>query len=199
MHMVQWRQKRGHMRHYDKIAHGYNALYAEEQRLKIEIALSNLQFKAHSAVADLGCGTGLLLPRAAEKAETVVCLDTSRGMLKEAKSSARLSPGIHLIRADADHAPLRQGQFDVVCAITVLQNMPRPHRTLQEIWRITTPDAQLILTGLRKHFTRHDFTSLLENAGLSVHLLDPDDKAKCHIVTCRKRESMEPRTIQKPL
>jgi ubiquinone/menaquinone biosynthesis C-methylase UbiE len=199
MHMAQWRQKRGHMRYYDKTAHGYNALYAEEQRLKIEIALKDLELKAHSAMVDLGCGTGLLLPRAAEKAETVVCLDTSRGMLEAAKSNARLSPGIHLIRADADHTPLRQGLFDAVCAITVLQNMPRPHQTLQEIWRITKPDAQLILTGLKKHFTRQDFTSLLENAGLCVHLLAPDDKAKCHIVTCRKRESMDPGMMRKPL
>jgi ubiquinone/menaquinone biosynthesis C-methylase UbiE len=186
MPMAQWRQKRGHIRHYDKTAHVYNALYAEEQRLKMASALTRLMFKGHPAIVDLGCGTGLLLPEVAKKAETIVGLDICRGMLDEAKHHTGLSSGIHLIRADVDHAPLLQGRFDVAFAVTLLQNMPRPQQTLQEMQRLTKPDAQIVVTGLKKSFTRQRFSSLLAGAGLRAQLLDTDDEVKCHVAVCTK-------------
>lgn len=197
--MAQWRRKRGHIRHYDRTAQFYSALYTEEQTLKVETALQSLELRGHSAMVDLGCGTGLLPSKVVDKAEIIVGLDTSKGMLEEAKRNTRLSPEIHLIRADADHAPLLPRQFDVAFAITLLQNMPCPQQTLQEMQRITKPDAQIVVTGLKKRFTRQRFLGLLKEAGLRAQLIDTDDKVKCHIATCKRRDSMEPRGTEDPL
>ncbi len=184
--MAQWRQKRGHMHHYDRTAHIYNTRYIEEQSLKTETALRNLKLKSDSAIVDLGCGTGLLLPKIWKKAKTIVCLDISKGMLDEAKHNTRHSPDIHLIQADADYAPLLSGQFDLTFAITLLQNMPRPQQTLQEMGRITKPDAQIVVTGLKKRFSQQSFLKLLKKAGLETQLQDADNNLKCHIATCKK-------------
>ncbi|MGB9135391.1 MAG: class I SAM-dependent methyltransferase [Candidatus Bathyarchaeia archaeon] len=191
--MAQWHQKRGHMHHYDRTAHVYNTRYTEEQSLKTETALRNLKLKSDSAMVDLGCGTGLLLPKIRKKAKTIVCLDISKGMLNEAKHNTRHSADIHLIQADADYTPLLPGQFDLTFAITLLQNMPRPQQTLQEIKRITKPNARIVVTGLKKRFTQQSFLKLLKEAGLETQLTDADNNLKCHIATCRK--SVAPRNL----
>jgi ubiquinone/menaquinone biosynthesis C-methylase UbiE len=184
--MAQWKQKRAHMRHYDQTAHLYNTRYAEEQNLKMKAALRSLKPKIQSRYIDLGCGTGLLLPKIVKSAKNIVCLDISKGMLKEVKPNSRHSANVHLIQADADYTPLRHGYFDVAFAITLLQNTPHPEQSLQEMKRITKPDAAMIITGLKKCFTPKSLFSLLQDAGFQTHLLNTDDNLKCHIASCRK-------------
>jgi len=184
--MAEWKQKRQHMRHYNYTAYIYNTRYTEEQNLKIKTALENIELEGQSSILDLGCGTGLLFPKIQKTVKTIVGLDISKGMLKEITPYIKRSPNIHLILADADHTPLRDNYFDTVFAITLLQNMPTPVKTLQETKRITKPNATIIITGLKKHFTKHSFTKLLENAKLKTKPTKRNDKLKCHTSTCKK-------------
>lgn len=184
--MAEWKQKRQHMRHYNRTAQIYNIRYSEEQKLKIKAAVESLKFKGQSSVLDLGFGTGLLIPEIQKTTKEIAGLDISKNMLKEADPLIKRSLNIHLILADADQTPLRNGYFDIVFAMTLLQNMPNPHQTLQEAKRITKNDALIVVTGLKKHFTEHFFLKLLENAKLKARLLRTDDNLKCHIATCKK-------------
>jgi ubiquinone/menaquinone biosynthesis C-methylase UbiE len=184
--MAQWKQKRAHMQYYDKTSHLYDTRYAEEQRLKIDAALEILEPALQSKYVDLGCGTGLLLPKIMKSAKTIVCLDMSKGMLRKVKPSLRRSANVHLIQADVDYTPLRRGYFNVAFAVTLLQNTPNPEQSLQEMKRITRPDAAMIITGLKKCFTPKSLLALLQDAGFQTHLLNTDDGLKCHIASCRK-------------
>jgi ubiquinone/menaquinone biosynthesis C-methylase UbiE len=184
--MAQWRQKLGHMHHYDQTAQVYDTRYTEEQNLKIKTILRSLRLKNQSTIIDLGCGTGLLLPKIRKKARTIICLDISKGMLKKVKLGTKLPADVHPIQADADHTPFSNEHFDAAFAITLLQNMPNPRQTLQETKRITKPDAQIIITGLKKHFALRRFLQLLRNAKLTAKQLEADEKLKCHIAFCRK-------------
>jgi len=184
--MAQWKQKRVHLRHYDQTAHLYNTRYAEEQNLKIEAALKSLKPTIQPRYIDVGCGTGLLLPKIMKNAKTIVCLDMSKGMLKEVKPSLRHTVNVHLIQADVDYTPLRNGYFNMAFAITLLQNTPNPKQSLQEIKRVTKPDATMIITGLKKCFTPKSLLTLLQNAGFQTYLLNTDDHLKCHIASCKK-------------
>ena len=186
--MAQWKQKRAHIRYYDQTAPSYNTRYAEEQNLKMEAAFKSLKPAIQSRYLDLGCGTGLLLPRIMKSASSIVCLDLSKGMLKEVKPSVRHSAHVHLIQADVDYTPLRNGYFNMVFAITLLQNTPNPKQSLQEMKRVTLPDATMIITGLKKCFTVRSLLTLLQSAGFQTNLLLTDDKLKCHIASCKKPE-----------
>ncbi len=184
--MAGWKQKRRHMRHYTRTAHVYNIRYADEQSLKIDVALENLKPRK-GAILDLGCGTGLLLPRIQKTAKDIVGVDVSGGMLKEIPPSAKRSENVHLILADADQTPLRHGYFDAVLAITLLQNMSNPRNTLEEMKRVAKPDSSIIVTGLKKQFTQQSFLKLLEDAELKPRLLKTDERVKCHVTICEKR------------
>ncbi len=174
------------MNHYNRTAHLYNRRYAEEQNLKITVAVELLNSKRHSSILDLGCGTGLLIARIGKTAKDIVGLDISKSMLKEIELSTRHSANVHLVLADADQTPLRFGYFDIVFAITLLQNMPDQYRTLQEMKHVTKINAMIIVTGLKKHFTEHRFTRLLKSMNLRVRLLRRDDVLKCHVAACQK-------------
>jgi ubiquinone/menaquinone biosynthesis C-methylase UbiE len=137
-------------------------------------------------ILDLGCGTGLLLQKIRDMAKNVVGLDISKGMLEAVNLFVKRSANVHLVLADADHAPFRSGYFDTVFAITLLQNMPNPHNTLQEVKRITKPNASIIVTALKKRFTEGSFLKLLEKANLQPKLLKSDADLKCHIAACKK-------------
>jgi ubiquinone/menaquinone biosynthesis C-methylase UbiE len=92
-----------------------------------------------------------------------------------------------LVQADADHMPFKKNHFSVVFAFTVLQNMPKPLETLNEIKRVAKPEASIVVTGLKKAFSLEAFRTLLESAGLRLVSLEDADALKCYVAaTIRK-------------
>ena len=169
------------MQRYDLTAEMYDVRYAEEQGAKYKKALEKLNIASNSLVLDIGCGTGLLFSHVAADAQTVVGLDVSRKLLLQAKERARRSLNVHVVQADADHAPFKDSYFSVVFAFTVLQNMPKPLETLMEIKRVAKRDAPIVVTGLKKAFSEEAFRVLLQHAGLRVVSLNNDDALKCYV------------------
>lgn len=186
--MLEWEQKRQHMSHYDSTAHIYNTRYAEEQDLKIRAMFEDLELAGQSTALDLGCGTGLLLPELQKTARSIVGLDISRRMLKEAERFRKYRERVHFVLADADHTPLRPRCFDAVFVLTLLQNMPNPRHSLQEVERIIKTNGLVVVTGLKKSFTEHSFVKLLKSGKLKVRLVKAEDEVKCHIAICQKQK-----------
>lgn len=180
-----WNKKRGVKHCYNLTAHIYDMQYAEEQIAKIEAALEGLKTDNYSLVLDAGCGTGLLFSYVADKAETTVGLDISRKILLQAKQRAKNFQGSCLILADADNMPLSGNIFSHVFAITLIQNMPDPAKTLNEIRRVAKNDAVFVITGMKKAFTREEFERLLHGAGFNVIALK-DEGLKCYVTVCTK-------------
>jgi len=183
--MNEWNKKRSVKHRYNLTAHIYDMQYAEEQTAKIEAALESLKIENHSLVLDAGCGTGLLFGYVADKAETTVGLDTSRKVLLQAKKCGKNFERLHLILADADSMPFDRNIFSHVFAITLIQNMPNPAKTLNEIRRVAKDDAVIVISGMKKAFTLKEFEELLHGAGFSVIALK-DENLKCYVAVCTK-------------
>jgi len=181
--LKKWDQKRKMIRRYDLTAKMYDVRYAEEQELKYKTALKRLQAIRNSNVLDVGCGSGLLFKHVAAEAKTVVGVDISGKLLLRAKESARDFRNVHLVQADADHMPFKDNHFSVVFAFTVLQNMPKPLETLNEIKRVAKLEASIVVTGLKKAFSLEAFRKLLQSAGLQLVSLEDADALKCYVAT----------------
>ncbi|MGB9714306.1 MAG: class I SAM-dependent methyltransferase [Candidatus Bathyarchaeales archaeon] len=186
--MGEWTKKRGVMERYDLTAHMYDMRYAEEQKAKFEAALKSLKANNYGKVLDAGCGTGLLFEHVAPKAEMVVGLEVSRKTLLKAKERARGFRNVHLVMADADFMPFRDCAFSTVFAFTLIQNMPDPVKTLEEIGRVVEDSAQIVVTGLKKIFSLQAFENLLHDAGLEIVSLE-EEGLKCYVATCLKFSS----------
>jgi ubiquinone/menaquinone biosynthesis C-methylase UbiE len=175
------------MRRYDTTAPSYDELYGEEQEAKYQKALKHVNVAADSWILDVGCGTGLLFSHVAPKAQILVGVEISHGLLVRAKEKAERLSNVHLVQADADHLPFQNGLFSAVFAFTVLQNMPKPKETLGELKRVTKSDGNLVVTGLKKAFSLDDFMDMLADAGLAVVSFVDDEVLKCYVAVAAQR------------
>jgi ubiquinone/menaquinone biosynthesis C-methylase UbiE len=184
--MSGWLRKRRVMRRYNQSAGIYDALYREEQEAKIRTAMDKLTLEKEDVVLDAGCGTGLLFEHVAGRAGSTIGTDVSKGLLKEAKKKTKAFKNSALILADADNLPFLSGTFDTAFALTLLQNMPSPRVTLNEINRVSKPNAPIAVTGLRKVFSQDAFAKLLNQAGLRIAFLKTDEKMRDYVSVCFK-------------
>ena len=111
-------------------------------------ALAAIPDAATKTVADLGCGTGPLLPYLAERFERVIALDFAPGMLKLA--AARLSPEA-AARVTFLERPMHElddlaGQLDVAVAVNslVMPDVRLIDRTLRSIRASLKPGGQFL-------------------------------------------------------
>jgi ubiquinone/menaquinone biosynthesis C-methylase UbiE len=186
--MQKWKEKRSNMRHYDQQAAIYDVQYLDEQDAKIEDILSRMKLKPNEHILDLGCGTGFLFQHIDKSIRLLVGLDISSKALREAKRRTKNLSNIVLVRADADNTPFPDCIFDRVFAITLLQNMPDPLKTITEMKRTGKPQATFAVTGLKKKFTQESFVNLLKTARLKVSSLGTDHQLKGHIAVCTNAE-----------
>lgn len=182
--MSEWKRKRVIMHRYDLTADIYDMRYAKEQVSKIEAALENLTIEKPALILDAGCGTGILFDYVAEKADATVGVDISKKILLQAKKRAKNFGNTHLILADADNMPFKDNVFSHVFGITLLQNMPKPLKTITEIKRVAKKDAIIVVTGLKKVFSLEEFEGLLLNAGFVIVGLK-GESLKCYVAVCK--------------
>ena len=178
--MAGWKDKRKIMQRYDLTAEIYNERYGEEQKAKYEATLKNAKID-NQAVLDVGCGSGLFFSEAAPTASIVIGVDISRKLLLKAKERASAFSNVFIFQADADHLPFDDQLFDVAVAFTVLQNMPKPLATLNELKRVTRLDGRVVVTGLKKAFSLEKFLEMLDSASFKVDSLVDDEELKCYV------------------
>ena len=141
-------------------------------------------------VADVGTGTGRVLPSLRERTRHVIGIDASREMLDEARG--RLDAlGIHdvdLRLGDMAHLPLEAGEVDVLLMNMALHHAPEPRAVLREVHRVLAPGGLLLLGDFLPHdeewmrekladqwlgFAPADLTHWLEAAGFADIELTP--------------------------
>ena len=177
--MAGWKEKRKVMQRYDLTAEIYDERYREEQKAKYDAVLENLNI-SNCSILDVGCGSGLFFSRAAN-AKVLVGVDISRKLLLKAKKQMRARGNISVLLADADHLPFREACFDKVFAFTVLQNMPCPSETLNQLKMVVKHRGIVVVTGMKKFFSLSSFMDTLEGAGLHMVSFVAREKLKCYV------------------
>ena len=155
-------------RRYDETADFYDKRYERIQREKYKAVAKYLPERAES-ILDLGCGTGMFLKELAERGELVIGVDSSMKMLSVARKRARKAVPIC---ADADHLPFKDGSFDVVVSVTLLQNVPAPVTTMREIARVMKSGGVAIVTSLKRKHNPEQLREWATSAGLKPLLAE---------------------------
>ncbi len=102
--------------------------------------------------ADLGCGTGELLPYMKQKAKRVIGVDKSPRMLEEAQNRlASNGKGIELRIGEIEHLPMRDSEADTAVINMVLHHLPSPDAGIYEAGRVLKKGGSLIIVDLEKH------------------------------------------------
>jgi ArsR family transcriptional regulator len=135
-------------------------------------------------VADVGTGTGGMLPFLAQVASRIVAIDLSAEMLRRARAKAKALGlrEVSFLQGDLGALPLERGAVDAAFAALVLHHAPRPLAALREMARIVKPGGVVVVLDLMSHgldwlreeqadlwlgFGRDEALDLAARAGLS--------------------------------
>ena len=103
-------------------------------------------------IADLGCGTGLLIPFLKEKAKRVIGVDRSPRMLEQAVVNLKdINDGIDLRIGELEHLPMRDNEADAAVISMVLHYLASPFEAVQEAARVVKKGGSLVIVDLDKH------------------------------------------------
>mgnify|MGYP000663305532 CR=1 FL=1 len=107
--------------------------------------------EGYDNILDVGCGTGNLLIRLAQKGKTVYGIDSSKGMLKKTKEKIKEIDGIeskiHLEEQYASKLLFADESFDAVTCLNVLYNLKRPVDAMKESYRVLKKGGAYIITS----------------------------------------------------
>jgi ubiquinone/menaquinone biosynthesis C-methylase UbiE len=141
----------------------YDLRYMEEQRLKYEAVLQEVEIKPSDVVFDDGCGTGLLFEHVTAH---MVGLDVSVELLGKARDRARET--VHLVNGDSESLPFRPRVFDSVLSFTVLQNASSRDRMLREMDAARRDGGVLVVSILKKASSKQEFIELFIKSNLKI-------------------------------
>ncbi len=132
---------------YDKLARGYDELYAQEQAVKYAAALEFIGDRRFDVILDVACGTGLFLDKLRTLCRLVVGVDVSRGMLEKAKKSA--GGNVCLVRADCARLPLMNEMADCIFTISLLKAGRQLEGQVSEMARVVGREGLVVGTMFR--------------------------------------------------
>jgi ubiquinone/menaquinone biosynthesis C-methylase UbiE len=94
---------------------------------------------------DVGCGTGFASRTAAAVAASVIGIDLSPEMIREARE---LATGIDRVRfevGDAEHLSFGDGEFTAVLCSNSFHHYPDPQRAVDEMARVLAASGRLVI------------------------------------------------------
>lgn len=153
---------------YDSSAEIYDTRYNDIQAQKYQEILSRVDFSESKDIIDIGCGTGTFLGLIKQRVDgnsKLIGVDISHEMIKIAHEKF---PEIDFIVADSDNLPIKDEHFQRVLSVTHLQNLPEPDKTVNEMKRISTKDAIVAISILRKTWTREELHRLIKKSDLEI-------------------------------
>lgn len=115
----------------------------------------------HGLVLDLGSGPGTYTRSITGLGYWCVGLDYSFNVAKIAKNRDLLG---RYLQGEAYHLPFKNGSFDALLCVGVLQSLQSIDDAMSEVWRVLRPGGYLFLDGLNSYFWLHGVRSLKENA-----------------------------------
>ncbi|HWX88279.1 MAG TPA: class I SAM-dependent methyltransferase [Solirubrobacteraceae bacterium] len=150
-----------------------------------------------TSLLDVGCGEGVLVHKWAQRLghARVVGIDLEEPSI-QAGWAQRQAPNLEYKVMRAEHLPFAENEFDMACAIEVLEHLPEPEHTLAEmarcaehrllvsvprepLWRMLNMARGAYLTDLGNtpghlnHWSRRSFVKLLSRYGKVVEARSP--------------------------
>jgi ArsR family transcriptional regulator len=162
------------------------------------------------AVADLGCGTGVITQSLAPFVERVVAVDESGAMLAAARKRLHGVENADIRNGRLEALPLADGEVDVALLFLVLHYTADPARVISEAVRILKPGGRLLVLDMMPHdrqdlrqtmghlwqgFDRDTLGGWMESAGLESYRYnglpaDPDAKGPMLFAASGKRSAV---------
>ena len=104
-------------------------------------------------IVDLGAGEGMISQLLAERAKKVICVDSSKSMVRLGTDLAKRKglSNLEYKYGDLEKVPLSSKSVDLALMSQSLHHAQKPEVALAEAFRVLKPGGQLIVIDLKKH------------------------------------------------
>jgi len=139
-------EKRAAGRWFDRRAGAYEDGFTTRWRDPVQQgSFDALALTGTDRLLDVGCGTGAASRKASALARSVVGVDLSSEMLREAGELASAIDNVTFMQADAEALPFADGSFTTVLCTNSFHHYPNPANALREMSRVLTPAGRLVV------------------------------------------------------
>lgn len=155
--------KNPELEYYERIAATYHERHAQPIQLyhtKAESALVKPYLHPGQRAAVIGCGGGREFEYLLDEPITLVGIDFSEGMLKQATkkiqelaerlSDEKLPSRVSLAQTDATSLLFADSEFDLVLCLASLNYFPKYEESLSEMARVVKPGGKVIITVINR-------------------------------------------------
>lgn len=137
---------------YDQLAPSYDQRYAASALTGVLAALQGLVEDVEaSRILEVGCGTGRWLADLDPSRLHRCGLDSSSGMLKEAR---KRNDGLALVQGRAEETPFSNEGFDLVFCVNAIHHFDDARAFVREAHRLLEPGGALAVIGSDPHGRR---------------------------------------------
>lgn len=138
---------------FSNIGHRWDQLRLEAFGGGFHLEALSALLPSEWVVADIGTGTGYMLPVLAGAFRKVIAVDPVPGMLDAARrrcQGAQIS-NVVFRQGDLGRLPIQEKHVDLAVSALVLHHVPSPEDALSELFRIVKPGGRLLIIEQRAH------------------------------------------------
>jgi len=146
------RRRRESERYFDEVAERLGKNYVPGRTWEA-IGHFLLRLVPSITIVDLGAGEGMISQLLAGRAKKVICVDSSKSMVRLGTDLAKRKElsNLEYKLGDLENIPLADKSVDLTLMSQSLHHAPKPEVALSEAFRVLKPGGQLIVIDLKKH------------------------------------------------
>ena len=145
-------RRRESEKYFDEVAERLGKNYVPGRTWE---AIGHFLFRLVPAITivDLGAGEGMISQLLAERAKKVICVDSSKSMVRLGTDLAKRKglANLEYKLGDIEKVPLAAKSVDLALMSQSLHHAQKPEVALAEAFRVLKPSGQLIVIDLKKH------------------------------------------------
>lgn len=124
--------------HFEWLSQYYDRLFKSSNPDRI-IKLVDLPISG--SILDAGGGTGRISQQLVGMASSIVVVDYSLGMLRQASGKN----GLQTVCAQTEKIPFPTSSFDRIIMVDAFHHVINQSNTLQELWRVVKPGGKIVI------------------------------------------------------
>lgn len=131
--------------YFDERADRWDASGCSGESRVQDAVLSLAGLEPGDSVLDLGCGTGVMVPRyIAAKIGRIVAVDVSEKMIAQAKAKFACEPSVEFRACDALDLPENE-RFDAIVIYNAYPHFPEKKALVEKVYRLTKPEGRFVV------------------------------------------------------